>query len=200
MTTKVVLATGNKGKLREMSKILSTFNIEVVPQSDFGLPEAEETGLTFIENAIIKARHAARLTGLPAIADDSGLSVDVLNGAPGIYSARYAGAQASDKDNYLKLLADMQGVPEEQRKAKFHCTMVYLCHAEHPCPVVCNGSWQGSITTDIVGEEGFGYDPVFWVPEMKCTAAQLEPQQKNRLSHRGKALLQLVQQMDCCKL
>lgn len=198
MTTKVVLATGNAGKVREMSKILSAFNIEVVPQSDFDLPEAEETGLTFIENAIIKARHASRLTGLPAIADDSGLSVDALNGAPGIYSARYAGEKATDKDNYLKLLADMQHT--DDRKARFHCTMVYLCNADHPCPVVCSGSWQGSITTEVIGDEGFGYDPVFWVPEMNCTAAQLDPQQKNRLSHRGKALLQLVQQMDCCKL
>lgn len=200
MTTQVVLATGNQGKVREMSKILSVFNFELVPQSDFDIPPAEETGLTFIENAIIKARHASKHTGLPAIADDSGLSVDALNGAPGIYSARYAGKQASDRDNYLKLLEDMQAIPTQHRSARFHCTMVYLCYEDHPVPVVCNGSWQGSITDEVMGEEGFGYDPVFWVPDMECTAAQLTSVQKNKRSHRGKALMQLVQQMDCCKL
>ncbi|WP_162047230.1 XTP/dITP diphosphatase [Vibrio taketomensis] len=186
--SKIVLATGNQGKVREMADLLADFGFEVLAQSDFNIVEAEETGTTFIENAIIKARHAAKETGLPAIADDSGLEVDYLNGAPGIYSARYAGVDASDADNISKLLAAMQGVPEEQRTARFHCVLVLMRHADDPTPIVCHGKWEGRILTEAQGENGFGYDPIFFVPEDNCSSAQLEPARKKQLSHRGKAL------------
>ncbi|WP_162062392.1 XTP/dITP diphosphatase [Vibrio taketomensis] len=186
--SKIVLATGNQGKVHEMADLLADFGFEVLAQSDFNIVEAEETGTTFIENAIIKARHAAKETGLPAIADDSGLEVDYLNGAPGIYSARYAGVDASDADNISKLLAAMQGVPEEQRTARFHCVLVLMRHADDPTPIVCHGKWEGRILTEAQGENGFGYDPIFFVPEDNCSSAQLEPARKKQLSHRGKAL------------
>lgn len=186
--SKIVLATGNQGKVREMADLLADFGFEVLAQSDFNIVEAEETGTTFIENAIIKARHAAKETGLPAIADDSGLEVDYLNGAPGIYSARYAGVDASDANNISKLLAAMQGVPEEQRTARFHCVLVLMRHADDPTPIVCHGKWEGRILTEAQGENGFGYDPIFFVPEDNCSSAQLEPARKKQLSHRGKAL------------
>ncbi len=193
--SKVVLATGNPGKVREMSALLAEFGLEVLPQSDFNIAEADETGTTFIENAIIKAKHAATLTGLPAIADDSGLAVDALQGAPGIYSARYAGADASDRDNLLKLLANLEGVPAAQRTARFHCVLVYMSHADDPTPLVCHGTWDGVITTEPSGEDGFGYDPIFFVESEGCTSAQLTKQRKSELSHRGQALTKLLAAM-----
>jgi len=189
---KLVLATGNLGKVKELSDMLSSLNIEVVPQSEFNVPEVAETGTTFVENAIIKARHAAKITGLPVIADDSGLEVDALNGAPGIYSARFAGTDASDKDNLLKLLSELKDVPEEKRTARFWCVLVLMRHADDPTPLICQGFWEGKITTEPSGENGFGYDPVFYVPEKNTTSAQLDKATKNTLSHRGKALKQLL--------
>ncbi|WP_038173638.1 XTP/dITP diphosphatase [Vibrio pacinii] len=189
--SKIVLATGNQGKVREMAGLLADFGFDVVAQSEFNISEAAETGTTFIENAIIKARHAAQQTGLPAIADDSGLEVDALNGAPGIYSARYAGEDATDQQNLNKLLAAMQDVPEEKRTARFHCVLVLMRHENDPTPIVCHGQWQGRILTEAHGENGFGYDPVFYVPEDNCASAELEPARKKQLSHRGKVLQQL---------
>jgi len=189
---KIVLASGNPGKVREINELLAGHDIEVVPQSEFGVPEAEETGLTFVENAILKARNAARHTGLPAIADDSGIEVDALRGAPGIYSARYAGPGASDEDNLRKLLAELERVPEAERTARFQCLMVYMEHAGDPTPLIFQGTWEGRILDAPRGENGFGYDPVFFVPEHGCSAAELAPEQKNALSHRGQALRQLV--------
>ena len=188
----IVLATGNKGKVKELSELLAAEQITIVPQSDFQVPDVPETGTTFVENAIIKARHAAKITGKPAIADDSGLEVDALNGATGVYSARYAGEDASDHDNIVKLLEQLKDVPEEKRTARFHCVLVYMRHSEDPTPVICHGSWEGGITLEKQGEQGFGYDPVFWVEEQQSTSAQLPREVKNRLSHRGQALTQLV--------
>jgi len=190
---KVVLASGNVGKVREFNELLADQHVEVLPQSSFGVPEAEETGLTFVENAILKARNAARHTGLPALADDSGLEVDALNGAPGIYSARYAGRGASDEDNLRKLLAALEGVPEGERGARFQCVIAYLRHAEDPTPLVCQGTWEGSILTAPRGSNGFGYDPVFLVQGEKASAAELPSEVKNRLSHRGQALRKLLE-------
>ena len=189
---KIVLASGNKGKVREINQLLSALDIEVVPQSDFGVPEAEETGLTFVENAILKARNAAEHTGLPAIADDSGIEIDALNGAPGIYSARFAGKDASDADNVSKALNLLEGVAESGRTARFQCLMVYMRHEKDPTPIICQGTWEGIITTAPRGDNGFGYDPVFLVPEHNCTAAQLAPDLKNSISHRGQALQKLL--------
>ncbi|MBN3495342.1 XTP/dITP diphosphatase [Vibrio neptunius] len=188
---KIVLATGNQGKVREMADLLADFGFDVVAQSEFNVSEVAETGTTFIENAIIKARHAAKETGLAAIADDSGLEVDFLKGAPGIYSARYAGKGASDQKNLEKLLDAMQGVPQEQRTARFHCVLVLMRHELDPTPIVCHGKWEGRILTEAQGDNGFGYDPVFFVPEDNCASAELEPTRKKQLSHRGKALKQL---------
>ena len=189
--SKIVLATGNQGKVREMADILSEFGFDVVAQSEFNVSEVAETGTTFIENAIIKARHAAKETGLPAIADDSGLEVDYLNGAPGIYSARYSGEDATDKQNIEKLLDAMQGVETEKRTARFHCVLVLMRHENDPTPLVCHGKWEGQILTEEHGENGFGYDPVFFVPEDNCASAELDPSRKKQLSHRGKALASL---------
>ena len=195
-TQKIVLATGNQGKVKELARQLQPFPVEIVAQAEFDVPDADETGTTFVENAIIKARHAAALTGLPAIADDSGLEVEALKGAPGIYSSRYAGPSASDSDNVNKLLAALDGTEESSRTARFQCVLVFLRHKDDPVPMICHGSWQGKITVNPQGENGFGYDPVFWVPEFQCTAAQLEAEQKQKLSHRGKALAQLIPQME----
>ena len=192
---KVVLATGNPGKVRELADLLSAFGLDIVAQTDLGVESAEETGLTFIENAILKARHAAQITGLPAIADDSGLAVDALGGAPGIYSARYAGESASDRDNLEKLLKALDGVPDGERQAQFHCVLVYLRHAEDPTPLVFHGSWAGEITRSAAGEGGFGYDPIFYVPELGKTAAELSKTEKGAVSHRGKALTLLLEAM-----
>ncbi|AZK64091.1 XTP/dITP diphosphatase [Pectobacterium versatile] len=189
---KVVLATGNPGKVRELASLLADFGLDIVAQTELGVDSAEETGLTFIENAILKARHAAQITGLPAIADDSGLAVDALGGAPGIYSARYAGVDASDQQNLDKLLLTLKDVPDEQRRASFHCVLVYLRHAEDPTPIVCHGSWQGVLTHEAAGSGGFGYDPIFFVPELGKTAAELTREEKNARSHRGQALRLLL--------
>lgn len=185
---KIVLASGNQGKVREINQILAGLDIEVVPQSDFDVPEIEETGLTFVENAILKARNATKCTGLPAIADDSGLEVDALRGAPGIYSARYAGPDTDDSKNLQKVLQEMAGIPEAERTARFQCLLVYMEHDLDPTPIICHGTWEGRITTAPAGENGFGYDPVFFVLEHGCTSAQLSAEEKNRLSHRGQAL------------
>jgi len=190
---RVVLASGNAGKVREFNQLLAGAHIEVVPQSSFGVPEAEETGLTFVENAILKARNAARHTGLPAVADDSGIEVDALNGAPGIYSARYAGPGASDEENLYKLLAALEGLPDERRGARFQCVIAYLRHAEDPTPLICQGTWEGRILAAPRGANGFGYDPVFYVPDEGVSSAELAPETKNRLSHRGQALRRLLE-------
>lgn len=191
-TKNIVLASGNPGKVREINQLLAELDLHVARQSDYGVAEAEETGLTFIENAILKARNAASHTGLPALADDSGLEVDALNGAPGIYSARYAGAGAGDRANLQKLLEALREVPEAERTARFQCLMVYMRHSEDPTPLICQGTWEGRILFEPRGEGGFGYDPVFLVPTHNCSSAQLEPEVKNALSHRGQALRQLL--------
>ncbi len=188
---RIVLASNNPGKVREINQLLEAAHIRIVPQREYGISEVEETGLSFVENAIIKARHAALHSGLPAIADDSGLEVDALDGAPGIYSARFAGPGASDDDNNLRLLKDLDGVPEEERTARFQCVMVYLHHAKDPTPIICQGTWEGRILLAPLGANGFGYDPLFFVPTHGCSSAQLDPSVKNSLSHRGQALRRL---------
>jgi XTP/dITP diphosphohydrolase len=192
LPSKIVLATGNQGKVKELGSMLQALNVEVLAQSEFKVGDVAETGTTFVENAIIKARHAAKQTGLSAIADDSGLAVDALGGAPGVYSARYAGEQATDQSNIDKLLVAMQGVPQAKRTARFLCVLVYMRHADDPSPIICQGEWTGEITNQQVGTNGFGYDPVFWVPSEKCCSAELSKAQKNALSHRGQALQQLL--------
>ncbi len=189
-TQKIVLASGNQGKINEIQAILADHLI--VPQSAFKIVEAEETGSTFVENAIIKARNAALHCNLPAIADDSGLVVDALNGAPGVISARYAGIGANDEDNVVKLLHALEDVPETQRTARFICVMVFMRHAEDPIPVITQGVWEGRILNQTVGSHGFGYDPVFWVPSHQCASAELSPEVKNSLSHRGQASKRLT--------
>jgi len=188
----LVLASNNAGKVREFNELLAGLDLAVVPQAQFDVPEVEETGLTFVENAILKARNAARHTGCPAIADDSGLEVDVLGGAPGIRSARYAGPGAGDRANLEKLLEALRGVEPAQRTARFQCVLVRLRHAEDPTPLICQGTWEGRILEAPVGANGFGYDPVFFVPAEGCSAAELDAERKNRLSHRGQALRALV--------
>jgi len=188
----IVLASSNPGKVREINQVLAGLNVIVRPQAEFNVIDAEETGLTFVENAILKARNAAQHTGLPAIADDSGLEVDALAGAPGIYSARYAGVGATDLENLEKLLDALADVPEENRSARFQCLMVYMRHADDPTPLICQGSWEGRILMAARGSNGFGYDPVFYVPTHNCASAELAADIKNSLSHRGQALRQLV--------
>ena len=192
---KVVLATGNAGKVRELAGLLADFGLDIVAQTELGVISAEETGLTFIENAILKARHAALVTGLPAIADDSGLAVNALGGAPGIYSARYAGEDASDQQNLEKLLVALKEVPDAERQAQFHCVLVYMRHAEDPTPLVFHGSWDGIITHTPAGVGGFGYDPIFYVPSEGKTASQLTREEKSAISHRGQALKLLLEAM-----
>jgi len=189
----LVLASSNPGKVREINQMLAGLDLSVVPQSDFKVVDAEETGLTFIENALLKARNATRHTGLPAIADDSGIEVDYLNGAPGIYSARYAGKNASDEQNLRRLLDDLVGIPEAERTARFQCLMVYLRHEFDPTPIICQGTWEGRILLEARGANGFGYDPIFFVPTHNCSSAELPPEVKNKLSHRGQALRKLVE-------
>ncbi len=191
MQDRVVLASGNRGKIREIQSILCRFNI--VPQSDLDIQEVDETGTTFIENAIIKARNATKHSGLPAIADDSGLEVDALNGAPGVYSARYAGNDASDAANLQKVLANLANVSDAQRSGRFHCVMVYMRHENDPCPIIAHGVWDGIILRDSRGSNGFGYDPIFYLPEQGCSSAELPSAEKNRLSHRYKALKELIE-------
>lgn len=193
--SKVVLATGNPGKVREMADMLAEFGLDVVAQSEFSVSDVAETGTTFVENAIIKARHAAKETGLPAIADDSGLEVDYLQGAPGVYSARYAGEGKSDQQNLEKLLIEMADAPDDKRTARFHCVLVYMRHAEDPTPVICHGTFEGSIAKEAAGTNGFGYDPVFWVDSHNCTVANIAPAEKKQISHRGQALKKLFAAM-----
>ncbi|KAF3978614.1 MAG: RdgB/HAM1 family non-canonical purine NTP pyrophosphatase [Methylococcales symbiont of Iophon sp. n. MRB-2018] len=188
---KIVLASGNQGKIREIQTILKNQNI--IPQSQFKIEEAEETGSSFVENAIIKARNAALHSHLPAIADDSGLVVDVLNGAPGVISARYAGVGASDQDNLQKLLNDLTDISIKKRTARFVCVIVLLRHANDPLPLISQAAWEGVILSEPIGENGFGYDPVFWLPTHQQTSAQLRPEIKNKISHRGQALRQLTE-------
>jgi XTP/dITP diphosphohydrolase len=189
--TAIVLASNNSGKVREFTQLLADAHLNIVPQSSFGITDVAETGLTFVENALIKARHAAQYSGLAALADDSGIEVDALSGAPGIYSARYAGTDATDEANVIKLLADLEGVAADERTARFHCVLVYLRHAADPTPLICHGIWEGQILTAPRGDNGFGYDPIFWVPTHDCSSAELAPAVKNQLSHRGQALRQL---------
>lgn len=190
---KIVLASGNPKKRIELQSLLTGLLFDVLPQSDFAIPDAIEDGLSFVENAIIKARHAARLSGLPAIADDSGIAVDALGGKPGIYSARFASENASDAENNAKLLQLLADVPDEKRTAQFHCVLVFMRHAEDPVPLICHGAWSGKILQAPMGENGFGYDPLFWVPTHQCSSAQLAKDEKNRISHRGQAMQQLLQ-------
>jgi XTP/dITP diphosphohydrolase len=192
MTLKIVVATGNAGKLAEFSQLLGE-RFSLISQRDLQVEEAEENGLSFVENALIKARNAALQTGLPALADDSGLCVDALGGAPGIYSARYAGAGAKDADNNAKLLRDLADI--RQRKAHFHCALVFVRHPEDPAPIICEGRWRGEVVDTPQGTNGFGYDPHFFIPELNKCAAELPPEQKNRLSHRGLAVSQLVKRL-----
>lgn len=202
---KIVLASGNKGKLREFQDLLSGAGFDVLPQSDFFSENAEETGLTFVENAIIKARYACAKTGLPALADDSGIEVDALNGRPGIYSARYAAEGTNDQvtsdqlnndqRNNEKLLLELKDVPTAQRTARYHAVLAYMRHAEDPTPVLCHGIWEGLILTESRGENGFGYDPLFFVPTHNCASAELMKDEKNRISHRGKAMQELLQKL-----
>ena len=189
---KIVLASGNPGKVREFKQMLGSQPFEILPQSEFNVSEVEETGLTFVENAIIKARHASLISGLPTIADDSGIEVDALNGAPGIYSARYAGVGATDSENLDKLLADIGSVEKDKRTARFQCVLVLMRHAEDPTPIICQGTWEGKLLEQPIGENGFGYDPIFWLEDKQCTSAELHPDVKDQLSHRGQALRQLV--------
>lgn len=190
----IVLASGNKGKLAEFEQMLSAYGVTVLPQNHFNVGEVAETGTTFVENAIIKARHAAQITGLAAIADDSGLEVDLLQGAPGIYSARYAGDKANDQDNVLKLLDALKDYPAP-RSARFQCVLVYMRHSADPSPLICQASWEGQIAFEQRGTHGHGYDPIFIPEHQKLSAAELSSDEKNALSHRGKALAQLLAMM-----
>ncbi len=192
---KIVLASGNAGKLREFQQLLSGCGFEVLPQSDFFSENAEETGLTFVENAILKARYACEKTGLPALADDSGIEVDALNGRPGIYSARYAGEGANDANNNAKLLQELHGVPTEKRTARYYAVLAFMRHAQDPTPILCHGIWEGIILTEPRGEGGFGYDPLFFVPSHNCASAELSKDEKNRMSHRGKAMQELLKKL-----
>lgn len=186
----IVLASGNLGKIKEIQALLAGH--QIVAQSAFNVAEADETACTFVENALIKARNAALHCNLPAIADDSGLVVDALNGYPGVISARYAGVGATDQDNIKKLLLALDGVPEAQRTARFICVMVFMAHANDPCPIIAQGVWEGKILTKPAGSNGFGYDPVFWVPDHQCASAELSADDKNAISHRGQAIRSLT--------
>jgi len=188
MSKTIVLASGNKGKIREFSQILSGFHLEIVPQTQFNVPEAAETGLSFVENAILKARNAAKHTELAAVADDSGIEVDALKGAPGIYSARFAGENASDEENLQLLLEKIKTIPDEARTARFQCVIAYVRHDNDPMPRIFQGTWEGYILHEAKGANGFGYDPIFYVPTHECASAELDPMIKNQLSHRGQAL------------
>lgn len=184
----IVLASGNQKKLKELSEILALFEKDLQPQSRYQVEDAIEDGLTFVENAIIKARHACNKTGLPSIADDSGIEVDYLKGKPGIYSARFSGENASDQQNLDKLLSELSGVPETQRTARYQCVIVYMRHAEDPTPIISQASWEGIILETPIGDGGFGYDPIFYCPHSKISAAQMQSAEKSNISHRGKAL------------
>lgn len=193
MKQEVVLASGNRGKLKELQAVLADLGVSLKAQSEFNVGSVAETGLSFVENALIKARHACKATGLPSIADDSGIEVDALNGEPGIYSARYAGSEGeqADADNNRKLLEELQEVAETERTARFQCVIVAMRHEHDPTPLICQGTWEGRILFAEQGENGFGYDPLFYVPTHHCSSAELDADVKNRLSHRGQALEQL---------
>jgi XTP/dITP diphosphohydrolase len=193
MTRKLVLASNNAGKLKEFRELLATVGFDVHAQGEFNVPEAEEPHFTFVENALAKARHAARLTGLPALADDSGVCVNVLGGAPGVYSARYAGEPKSDARNNEKLIADLE--PHADKSAYYYCVLVFVRHADDPQPVIADGRWNGEIIADARGQGGFGYDPYFFLPTLGKTVAELPAEEKNRLSHRGQALRALVEKL-----
>jgi XTP/dITP diphosphohydrolase len=192
---KVVLASSNAGKIHELQNMLDELNLTIIPQASLNVSDAEETGLTFVENALIKARHACEQTGLPALADDSGLTVAALQGAPGIYSARYAGIKADAQANIIKLLAEISSVPLTHRQAAYYCVLVFMRHAKDPTPLICQGRWQGEILSAPKGSEGFGYDPIFYVPKENKTAAELPLHVKNQLSHRGQALRTLLKKL-----
>lgn len=195
MTKTLLIASSNQGKLAEINAILAPLDFNVLPQSEFAVSDAEETGLTFVENALLKARHAANHCSYPVIADDSGLEVPALNGAPGIYSARYAGEHGNDKANNQKLIKELEGLDDDQRNANFRCVMVYLCHPEDPVPIIAEGVWRGTILHAERGSGGFGYDPLFFVPQLGKTGAELEAAHKNRISHRGQALSELTRRL-----
>ena len=188
----IVLASNNAGKLREFSQMFEALGMTITPQGALGVEEAIEDGLSFVENAIIKARHACKATGLPAIADDSGLEIDALKGAPGIYSARFAGAHGNDKANNALVLEKLNNTEQAKRTARFQCVLAFMRHEHDPTPLVCQGSWEGFILEQEQGENGFGYDPLFWVPEKNCSSAELPKEIKNSISHRAKALQQLM--------
>ncbi|WP_404415008.1 RdgB/HAM1 family non-canonical purine NTP pyrophosphatase [Marinospirillum sp.] len=191
--SKLILASGNAGKLKEFSDLLQPLGWQVESQSVYQVEEAEETGLTFVENALIKARNAARATGCAALADDSGIEVDALKGAPGIYSARFAGPGSTDAQNNARLLQELAGLPPEERTARYWCVLALMRHALDPTPIIVQASWEGRVLTEAQGEGGFGYDPLFWLPDLNKTAAELSKEEKNRLSHRGRASLLLLE-------
>ena len=192
----IILASGNKGKLREFQQMFADLPYQIEPQSNYSVGDVEETGLTFVENAIIKARHAAAVTGMPCIADDSGIEVDALMGAPGIYSARYAGVGAGDKANLNKLIEDTKHLPEHQRSCRFQCVLVLMRHDNDPTPLIAQASWEGTLLSEPSGENGFGYDPIFWLADEQCTSAELAPEIKDQLRHRGQALKKLVSMIE----
>ncbi len=192
---KLVLASSNPGKLRELSALLKDSDYQIIPQADFNVPEVAETGTTFVENAIIKARHAAQYTDCPAVADDSGIVVDALNGEPGVYSARFAGNNASDDANNALLVEKLRSIPEAKRSARYQAVIVYMRNAADPSPIICEGSWEGRIVLEAKGSGGFGYDPYFYLPEYGCTSAELSADEKNRISHRGQALRLLLERL-----
>lgn len=191
----LVVASGNPGKLRELRALLEPLEFHLRAQSELAVPDAPETGTTFVENAIIKARNACEHTGLPALADDSGIEVDALDGEPGVLSARFSGASATDESNNALLIERLQGVPREARTARYRAVIVYLRHARDPFPLICTGTWEGWITEEPRGSHGFGYDPYFFVPTHGCTSAELPPEEKNRISHRAQALRELVSEL-----
>ncbi len=195
----VILASNNRGKLQELTELLTNLRIRILPQAAYAVPEVEETGLSFVENAILKARHAAQHARLPAIADDSGIEVEFLGGAPGIYSARYAGNGASDADNLELLLKQVRNSGLERPPARYQCVIVYLNHDTDATPLIAHGTWHGQIVTEPRGSNGFGYDPIFYVPTHGCTAAELPPAEKNRISHRGQAMQDLVWKLTALK-
>ncbi|MBX3616588.1 RdgB/HAM1 family non-canonical purine NTP pyrophosphatase [Nitrosomonas sp.] len=194
---KLVIASNNSGKLREIGELLAPLAIEVIPQSQFAAGEVDEPHPAFVENALVKARHASRCSGLPALADDSGICVSALDGSPGVNSARYAGEPKSDERNNQKLVAALQG--KVDRRAYYYCVIVLVRHADDPQPIIVDGSWYGEIIDQPRGAGGFGYDPYFWVPEFGKTSAELTPEQKNRISHRGQALMELAEQLQAGK-
>lgn len=192
---KLVLASSNPGKLRELSALLDESRYKIIPQADFNVPEVAETGTTFVENAIIKARHAAQYTGLAALADDSGIVIDALNGEPGVHSARFSGSDASDESNNILLVERLRSVPEAQRSARYQAVIVYMRNAADPSPIICEGSWEGIMVLEAKGSGGFGYDPYFYLPDYSCTSAELNADEKNRISHRGQALRLLLEKL-----